>query len=354
MARLGPDWRWAPAEQLPSAGAVGVGPFALLRLNARGDAALVWQAIDRQVTDLGGGNLFTLSVPGPVQGSVRPAGGAWSAASVLGAASMPQAMQVEIDASGAALALWNESGPDAACGGGGRRSTSTATLSATGWSATQPLSVPGCAYAVLAAPRLALDAAGDALAVFESEDTGRARAIQAADRPAGGGWSPAVTLSDPAAAGNDAPALAMASDGRAVAVWERYDAGSSDIRAAEFSFVQAAPAPVSQPAPAPVPAPKGDRTRPVVLFARATPVRPPKAAGAALRPVRRRVIVRVRARDTGSGVARMQFARVRARPAPPRPFRAAVTLPLAQRPAWVRVRDRAGNLSRWAPVRLVR
>jgi DNA-binding beta-propeller fold protein YncE len=64
----------------------------------------------------------------------------------------------------------------------------------------------------------------------------------------------------------------------------------------------------------------------------------------------RRFVARLRARDNVSGVARSQFARVRSRPAAWRSFSRRVVVRAVKPPTWVRVRDRAGNVSRWRAV----
>lgn len=78
----------------------------------------------------------------------------------------------------------------------------------------------------------------------------------------------------------------------------------------------------------------------------------PAPVGAAATAARtRRFIVRVRARDNASGVAKMQFAVSRRRPSRLRRYARRVTVRAARPPAWVRVTDRAGNVSKWRRVR---
>jgi len=58
--------------------------------------------------------------------------------------------------------------------------------------------------------------------------------------------------------------------------------------------------------------------------------------------------VNLRARDATSGVRSAQFARVRKRPWAA--VRFGQRLMVRRAPKWVRVRDRAGNVSRWQRV----
>ncbi|MDX6732749.1 MAG: hypothetical protein QOC54_2697, partial [Baekduia sp.] len=65
----------------------------------------------------------------------------------------------------------------------------------------------------------------------------------------------------------------------------------------------------------------------------------------------RRFRVRLAAHDRTSGVARVQLAADKRHPAPARPCARTVTFSAAHAPRFVRVRDRAGNYSRWRTIR---
>jgi hypothetical protein len=65
----------------------------------------------------------------------------------------------------------------------------------------------------------------------------------------------------------------------------------------------------------------------------------------------RRFRVRLAAHDRTSGVARVQLAADKRHPAPARPYARTVTFSAAHAPRFVRVRDRAGNYSRWRTIR---
>lgn len=68
----------------------------------------------------------------------------------------------------------------------------------------------------------------------------------------------------------------------------------------------------------------------------------------------RRPVISLRARDGNSGVAAVQVARSPRRPGSFRRYRSRVGAPPRARVAYVRVRDRAGNVSRWKRLRVLR
>jgi hypothetical protein len=351
MATLGADGQWSAPEAIATTGRA-----PLLRFNARGDAALVWMVPNFLGT-------------GQIQGSVRPAGGQWSPPRALPTQSAA-AVAVQVGPDGDALAVWQDALPDhPSCPDHTRwlNWVSAATLSgADGWSTPAPLGAPGCGQPFLQ-PQLAIDARGDALSVVQSADAGHPRRVMAADRPAGGDWSLLRTLGGESA-GSDNPQVVLDPAGEAIALWERSDGTTRSIVSADFTFnvpaqvdAPAIPSPAGSlgrlvpSAPQIAPSPPPDRTAPVVLAAMAARVL--GLATADERPARRArplVRVRVRARDNATGIARMQFARNRGRPAAARAFASLVTLPLRALPRWVRVRDGAGNSSRWVAVRLIR
>ena len=94
-----------------------------------------------------------------------------------------------------------------------------------GWQAVQDLSAPG----LVLAPEVALDPAGDAVAAWTGR-SGMHNSVEAAFRPAGGPWQPAQALSVPGQH-NDSPHVALDPAGNAVAVW-RGTAGNPIVRAA--------------------------------------------------------------------------------------------------------------------------
>ena len=94
-----------------------------------------------------------------------------------------------------------------------------------------------------------------------------------------------------------------------------------------------------------------DQTDPIVSSATLAPAssRAAVASAAASRP--RTYLVRLRAKDQTSGVAKLQFANNRRRPSALRKFERNSRYKGVSAPKFVRVRDRAGNFSRWRSVR---
>jgi hypothetical protein len=65
----------------------------------------------------------------------------------------------------------------------------------------------------------------------------------------------------------------------------------------------------------------------------------------------KRFTLRTRARDANSGLAQLQLATNRRKPAKARPYKSNLVFRAAQAPRYVRVRDRAGNFSKWRKLR---
>ena len=97
-----------------------------------------------------------------------------------------------------------------------------------------------------------------------------------------------------------------------------------------------------------------DQTKPTVTSATVSRVRlaTSAAVAAAAASKRRTYRVRIRAKDATSGVAKVQFAvRSKRHPSAPRKFKRISRYTGARAPRYVRVRDRAGNYSRWRSIR---
>jgi hypothetical protein len=93
-----------------------------------------------------------------------------------------------------------------------------------------------------------------------------------------------------------------------------------------------------------------DQTAPTVSSATLTPSSSAATSTAAASQARS-YVVRLRARDQTSGVAKLQFANNRRRPGALRTFARNSRYQGASAPKYVRVRDRAGNFSRWRSIR---
>jgi hypothetical protein len=174
-------------------------------LDPRGDAVAVWVGWD--------GSSFTYRV----QASSRPAGGTWSAPQYLSVGGQDTAFpEVALDAAGNAVAVWELYETPSAI-------VQAASRPAGGpWGSPQDLTASGQSPDV---PELALDRAGNAVAVWQSADG----IIRAAARPAGGGWNLPQEISLP---GNAADAkVAIDPGGNAIAVWERFDGSNYVVQA---------------------------------------------------------------------------------------------------------------------------
>jgi hypothetical protein len=193
---VGSDWQ--PPVALSETGQDAYDPE--LARDGAGNAVAVWRRWD-------GSNWV-------VQAAARPTGGSWQSAVDLSQPGQDADYQdVGLDAAGNAVAVW-------------RRSDGTNTIvqaairpAAESWQPAVDLSQAG---ADAHQPRVALDAAGNAIAIWRRNMPNSI--VQAAVRPAGGSWSPAVNLSQPA---NDvsafSPQVALDGMGNAVAVWRAYE-----------------------------------------------------------------------------------------------------------------------------------
>ena len=142
--------------------------------------------------------------------------------------------QVAADAQGNVTAVWRSTD------GGATYSVQTAFRPAGGsWSAPLPLSdAANSAFA----PQVLVDPAGHATAVWYRSNGSR-YVVQASTRPAGGGWTPAVDLSETS---QDAflPALATTPSGAVTAVWERSNGTNTIIQSSTRSLGGAWSSPV--------------------------------------------------------------------------------------------------------------
>ncbi|HEX3737348.1 MAG TPA: PKD domain-containing protein [Solirubrobacterales bacterium] len=198
---------WSAAVNLSAPGEDAEDPR--LAVDAAGDAVAVWRRYDG-TDDI-------------VEAASRPPGGSWGVPVDLSAGGEnADSPSVAVDPAGDAVAVWRRyDGTDEII------QASTRTAGGV-WQAPVDLSESGeNAYR----PQIAVDGAGDAVAVWDRSD-GVHTIVQAASRPAGGSWGPSVDLS---AAGESAVEAQVAVDpaGDAVVVWQRYNGTNDVVQAAE-------------------------------------------------------------------------------------------------------------------------
>ena len=180
-------------------------------LDSEGDTLAVWTGWDGSV----GGHYLIRSV-------IKPAGGVWQpSVSVSEDGQNADAPQLAFDPQGNATAVWERSD--------GSNEIVQAALRPAGGAWQPPVDVSQKGKTAHK-PQLALDAAGDALAVWERFD-GNNWIVQSALRPEGDAWQPAANLSE---VGQDAerPAIAVDPGGDATAVWQRSDGSNKIVQAA--------------------------------------------------------------------------------------------------------------------------
>ncbi len=186
---------WEPARKISPAAVDAQAPF--VGIDSAGDAVATWRSV-------AGGEEF-------IEESSRTGpSGPWSTPAVvheLGAEElMPFDPDLAVAANGAATIVWSR-----------KHVLSASTRPAGGgFGAAEGVTEED---ADNSGPGVAIDAGGDATAVFEFE-TGGKRVIASSTRPAGGKWSPPATISE---AGNvNVPSVAVNARGDAVAVWEDF------------------------------------------------------------------------------------------------------------------------------------
>ena len=206
---------WSAPQDLSAPGRDA--EFPQVAFDRFGNALAVWHRFN-------GANLI-------VQAAARPAGGVWSAPQDLSVPGQDaENAQVAFDPAGNAVAVWER------FDGTSWMIQAAARPAGGAWGAPQDLSAAGSTFGEDALePEVAMDAAGDALAIWTRYD-GANGIIQAAERPAGGGgaWSGAQDLSAPGRTAVE-PQIAIDPAGNAVAVWRRY----ADV-ARQQAIVQAA------------------------------------------------------------------------------------------------------------------
>ena len=208
-AARAPGGAWAPAADISEEGESATEPD--LALTPSGSAIAVWSR------DEGADQI--------VQSAVRPPGGAWGNpmdASPAGRRSTEP--QVAVDPAGNAAAVWKRSdiGPYTI--------VQAASMAAGGgWSGAQDLTGFGESVET---PQVAIDPGGNAVALW-GRSSGAPTVIEGRIRPAGGGWGPPVNVSSIGRTATE-PDLALDPAGDGVAVWSREDGVNTIAQAAGF------------------------------------------------------------------------------------------------------------------------
>ena len=178
---------------------------------------------DPSVAVDGSGDAFAVwTRSGIVQAAQRPAGTTWSKAQdISGGCVDARGVELAVSRAGRAVVVWE-------CPKGGNTIVQAATRRPGGsWSAPHDLSAPGHdAHA----PQVTLDRAGDALAVW-ARSNGTDVILQAALRRANGEWAAPANVSGPGL-DVDQPDVALNAAGNGVAVWQSSDGATTSIRAA--------------------------------------------------------------------------------------------------------------------------
>lgn len=202
---------WSAPSDLSAGGENATSPQ--IAIDAAGNATAIWHRP---------------SAEADIQTATRPAGGTWSAGSYIPNAKSPAAdvAQIAFDAAGNTTALWR--GSDSV-----NSILQSSSRSASGtWSAPVNVSATGRHSF---GQRLVVDAAGTATAVWHSHD-GTYNVVQFATRSPGGTWSTPDNLS--ATGGHAiAPEIALDPAGDAVAVWIR---GNPSFQVAQARGLDAA------------------------------------------------------------------------------------------------------------------
>jgi hypothetical protein len=190
---------WAPADVLRSALAPNVVPQVSVSAAEDGAAFALWSEST---------GVFARRLP--------PYGDHWEEPAQVSPSGPVRETQVRVDASGDAVAVWVLQD----------RVVSRRRRADEEWrDAAGAVHDSGVAQYQ---PRVALDGAGNATAVWLQivDDRGR---IMVADQSPDGTWTTPVRVDDDAGTGSTAPRLAVAAGGAALVVWNQYEAGHSNL-----------------------------------------------------------------------------------------------------------------------------
>lgn len=197
---------WSPAVEIDSA--LGNAENPRVAIDAAGNALAVWQQQDGARHDIW---------------YCRYNGG-WAAAAKLENDEINGAVdpQIACDATGKFMAVWYQSD--------GTRDNIWARRYSGGWTAAVEIE---SAADNASEPQIACDAAGNAIAVWYQSD-GTHTSIWA-NRYAGGVWGTPLKLNSQDMTGLTTPQLAMNAAGEAVAIWGQHDGGRMNLWAGRYS-----------------------------------------------------------------------------------------------------------------------
>lgn len=188
---VGSGWGTAALIESDNGGAIN----PLIAVDANGNALAVWS---------GGLNIWA---------NRYTAGSGWGTAALIesntGSAGSPQ---IAIDASGNALAVWRQSD--------GTRDNIWANryIAGTGWGTAALIESDNLGAA--GAPQIAINASGNAIALWQQSD-GTRNNIWANHYLASGGWGAATLIETDNVGSADFPQIGIDSNGNALAVWQQ-------------------------------------------------------------------------------------------------------------------------------------
>jgi hypothetical protein len=177
-----------------------------LAVDGAGDAVALWRQCNNNVFGCDNGGTYI------VRAAIRPAGGRFGPPVSLSAAGNDaQDLQVAIDNSGGAVAVWDRfNGTSPAIESAQRPPGGT-------FGPTTDLTTGALN------PQVAMDAAGDAIVGWEKDAANDKSIVQTAMRPAGGTFAAPQNITGPVTEAN--LALTMNSSGRAVTAWQGCPSG---------------------------------------------------------------------------------------------------------------------------------
>jgi hypothetical protein len=203
---------WAGAQRIDATNA-GNAVFAQVALSAQGDAIAVWQQPDGAVLQ--------------IWASFYTAGLGWGAAQVIDSrnAGVASGVQAAMDADGNAWVVWEHND------GAHTNIWAKHYLAGGGWGATELIEADTRSAA--SEPHIVMDAGGNAFAVWERAEGARS-GIWANRYAAGSGWGTAARIEASSADSALSPRIALDAQGNAMAVWLQWDGARRNVWANRY------------------------------------------------------------------------------------------------------------------------